>query len=695
MAIPNSLLNYINTYAEIATKGLAINDPDSPDYLRLIFTGDGDIITHGLNYTSVFSTTRKGLVPKSTGSSKEMLRGNGNWAAITLADLPAVQTVNESVLAQTTDSTILSTKGVMDYVKAMIADGFEANNAMRYLGSISYDSTGNTYSTTTDSGTTAGFPASCKVGDTYSVATAGTYAGETCVAGDLLICIKDGSGSINSSTYWTVIEANINGVVKNSVNGTPIYTYSSATQAFNIYAPETWGNTNQVLISQGQSKAPIWTNQNSITAGDITDTAKKALLTSVSLSTTGVVSVTVGGTTKDSSAASGTWGISITGTAGKVANKLSAGTGLSMTDYDGSAAQTINLVAATSSTLGGVTVDKDNTNKTISVSSGNIYLTKQNVINALGFTPATDASVNNITLATSEKDGLVPKFDALAGSLNSSAFWILAKNSSNTLDWYSLPTSVFEATTYALSGALSNNTYVVTLTPSEGSPTTATIPAFVGATASAAGKAGLVIAPAAGSEGKFLKGDGTWGTPTNTTYSVALYNKLGLVKPAYSNTTAVTLTTASASVSNAITVEARTTTTGRYYAVEIDKDGRLYVNVPWSNTTYGVVSSSANGLAPKVISTNTNAITNAYYILASSNGSNTPSWYKLPATAFANDNTWRDIRVGGTSIGQASLNFIPTGDIYVKVDSNTSDNVYDLSFGLSWYNISSGAYETV
>lgn len=695
MAIPNSLLNYINTYAEITSKGLTINDPSSSDYLRLIFTGDGDIITHGVNYTSVFSSTKKGLAPKSTGNSKEFLRGNATWASISLADLPAVQTVNESVLAQTTDSTILSTKGVMDYVKAMIADGFEANNAMRYLGSISYDSTGNTYSTTTDSGTTAGFPASCKVGDTYSVATAGTYAGETCVAGDLLICIKDGSGSINSSTYWTVIEANINGVVKNSVNGTPIYTYSSATQAFNIYAPETWGTTNQVLISQGQSKAPIWTNQSSIIAGGLTETAKKALLTNVSLSTTGVVSVTVGGTTKESSAASGTWGINITGQAGKVANKLSAGTGLSMTAYDGSAAQTINLVAATSSTLGGVTVDKDNTDKTISVSGGNIYLTKQNVINALGFTPATDSSVNNITLATASKDGLVPKFDALAGSLNSSAFWILAKNTNNTLDWYSLPTSVFEVTTYALSGALSNNTYVVTLTPSEGSATTATIPAFVGATASAAGKAGLVIAPEAGSEGKFLKGDGTWGTPTDTTYTVALYNKLGLVKPAYSNTIAVKLTTATASVSNAITVEARTTTTGRYYAVEIDKDGRLYVNVPWSNTTYGIVSNSANGLAPKVINTNTNAITNAFYILASSNGSNNPSWYKLPATAFANDNTWRDIKVGGTSIGEASLNFIPTGDIYVKVDNNTADNVYDLSFGLSWYNISSGEYETV
>lgn len=58
----------------------------------------------------------------------------------------------------------------------------------------------------------------------------------------------------------------------------------------------------------------------------------------------------------------------------------------------------------------------------------------------------------------------------------------------------------------------------------------------------------------------------------------------------------------------------------------------------WSDTTYNIVNNSANGLAPKVISTNT-TIGNTYYLLASSNGSAAPSWYKLPATAFSNDDT--------------------------------------------------------
>lgn len=46
-----------------------------------------------------------------------------------------------------------------------------------------------------------------------------------------------------------------------------------------------------------------------------------------------------------------------------------------------------------------------------------------------------------------------------------------------------------------------------------------TIPDMKAASSSAAGKAGLVPAPAAGAQGKFLRGDGTWQTPTNTTYS--------------------------------------------------------------------------------------------------------------------------------------------------------------------------------
>lgn len=90
------------------------------------------------------------------------------------------------------------------------------------------------------------------------------------------------------------------------------------------------------------------------------------------------------------------------------------------------------------------------------------------------------------------------------------------------------------------------------------------------ATSSAAGKAGLVPAPAAGKQASFLRGDGTWVVPTNTTYAKANTSTLGLVMIGYAEN-------------------------GKNYPVELDSSGKMYVNVPWTdtNTTYGVVG--ANG----------------------------------------------------------------------------------------------------
>lgn len=91
-----------------------------------------------------------------------------------------------------------------------------------------------------------------------------------------------------------------------------------------------------------------------------------------------------------------------------------------------------------------------------------------------------------------------------------------------------------------------------------------------GATSSAAGSAGLVPAPAAGRQASFLRGDGTWVIPTNTTYAKANTTTLGLVMIGYAEN-------------------------GKNYPVELDSSGKMYVNVPWTdtNTTYGVVG--ANG----------------------------------------------------------------------------------------------------
>lgn len=130
------------------------------------------------------------------------------------------------------------------------------------------------------------------------------------------------------------------------------------------------------------------------------------------------------------------------------------------------------------------------------------------------------------------------------------------------------------------------------------------------ASASAAGKAGLVPAPAAGAQASFLRGDGTWVIPTNTTYAKANTTTLGLVMIGYAEN-------------------------GKNYPVELDSSGKMYVNVPWTdtNTTYGVVG--ANGSTGLV--KNGSTVTSASGYTACPIVGGIP-YYKDTNTTYANMN---------------------------------------------------------
>lgn len=60
--------------------------------------------------------------------------------------------------------------------------------------------------------------------------------------------------------------------------------------------------------------------------------------------------------------------------------------------------------------------------------------------------------------------------------------------------------------------------------------TNTTYSGMTGATASAAGAAGLVPAPAAGAQGKYLRGDGTWGLPTPSDIGAASEGSLSSIR---------------------------------------------------------------------------------------------------------------------------------------------------------------------
>lgn len=441
-----ALLNFATSYNDVADK-LKLSPSETGDYIKLYFTKDGHIITHGVDY-----------IPWGTG-------------IIPIDKLPV-------------DNTVADNKHLWDSltIQNKINQSFVANDAMRFKGTIGLTSANNYII----NGAEAEFPSkTAEVGDTYRVVTAGRYAGVQCEVGDLLICII--ADSTGKNTAWTVAQTNINGQIYHTINGVQKGFYSNDTDTFSIFAPTTAGALGQVLTSRGGNSAPIWTNQSEITAGGLTDAAKKALFTALTY-TNDILTVTIGGTTK-------------------------------------------------TATIHGRRAVNVNSTEVLAISDSTAF----KFVNGSGISFIWDSRNKNL-------------------SVNA-----------------------------------------------------------------------------------------------NTNFSTDLVNK--------------------------------------NYAVKVDSNQQLYVNVPWSGTTYNVVSKDANGLAPQLINTNKEFITQNFYLLASTDGQATPSWYRLSSNAF--ENTWRTIKVGGVSIGNKTLNFMPTGDIYVKTadqDSTSADD-FDIGFGLAWYNVSTGKYE--
>ena len=405
-----ALLNIANQLDDLSE--LKYKEQGNGDYLKLFFTKDKHIITHGVDFLEDYNTNR-GLVPTYNLVDTESKDNNGNnpivnygvlgksgWEKITLNHLPILSNLEK--IDDEKDKTILSTAQAIEYISNRI----KAANAMRFKGTISSSSD---------------LPMSAQAGDTYRISAAGTYAGQVCVAGDVIICIQDYTvekeGQQDSSSYWHVIEGNITGYITSLINGKNYQLYSNQAQGFTMYAPTDSGIAAQVLLSSGEGKAPVWTAQSELIVNQLTDSLKKSLLTEVTIDSTGSISVTVGGTTK-TAASPGNWTINTTGQAGSVKHTLGAGIGLTMraseitnengtqtinNTYNGSSNITIDLVAATTELLGGVIVG-DN----ITVSSGTISITKDNVVEALGYTPDGPSNHSTYSLSTSYNDNDSP-----------------------------------------------------------------------------------------------------------------------------------------------------------------------------------------------------------------------------------------------------------------------------------------------
>lgn len=96
-------------------------------------------------------------------------------------------------------------------VNDLINDKMAANDAMIFKGTLG---TGGTVTALPTTGYSAGW--------TYKVITAGSYAGQTCEVGDMIIAVKD-YATATANSDWTVVQTNIDGAVTGPASATSDY----------------------------------------------------------------------------------------------------------------------------------------------------------------------------------------------------------------------------------------------------------------------------------------------------------------------------------------------------------------------------------------------------------------------------------------------------------------------------------------
>ena len=378
-----ALLNFATTYNEVSDK-LHLEQSNTGDYIKLYFTKDGHIISHGVDY-----------IPWGTG-------------IIPINKLPV-------------DNTKVDNEHLWDSltIQNKINQSFAANDAMRFKGTIGLKSLNNY----TINGEDAEFPSkTAVVGDTYRVVSSGQYAGVQCEIGDLLICIQ--ADPTGTNTAWTVAQTNINGQIYHTINGIQKGFYSNDTESFSIYAPTKSGASSQVLISKGPQSPPDWINQSDIIAGNLTDEAKKKLFSALSYNDDRLT-ITIGGTTKTTTI-SGRRAINVNSK-----EKLSTSDSTALNFIDGNGISFIwNSTDKNLSVNANTGYETDILNKNYAVetddTTNNLYV---NV-------PWIDTTYD---VVSKDANGLAPQLTPSNGKFINQEFYLLAaENDQATPGWYRL-----------------------------------------------------------------------------------------------------------------------------------------------------------------------------------------------------------------------------------------------------------------
>ena len=168
------------------------------------FTYDGTLDKWQVNDGNVTTIT---ILNTYSATSEEGISGKGVAAALTdfqnnVLGAAALKGVDTSIPSTPTNNNVPTTAAIVGYVDTQIGQTMGSANALVFKGTIGTDPS-DTISTIPVGG--------YKVGWTYRVTTAGTYAGENCEVGDLLIAIEDATTnqSAADNSHWIVAQGNV------------------------------------------------------------------------------------------------------------------------------------------------------------------------------------------------------------------------------------------------------------------------------------------------------------------------------------------------------------------------------------------------------------------------------------------------------------------------------------------------------